>query len=81
MNNMMGNPVMQLIGMARQGKDPRQMVRQLAMRDPRAAQVEKILGGKSAAQQREIVQNMASERGIDLNDLARSLGISIPSER
>lgn len=81
MNNPMNNPVLRLIGMARQGRDPRQMVRQMAMQDPRAAQVEKILGGKSAAQQREIVQNMATERGIDLNEFARSLGISIPSER
>lgn len=81
MNNMMGNPVLRLIGMARQGGNPKQMLRQMAMQDPRAAQVMQILGNKSAGQQREIVQNMAVERGIDLNAFARSLGISIPSER
>lgn len=81
MNSPMNHPVFRLIGMARQGRDPRALVRQMAMQDPRAAQVEKILGGKSAAQQRQIVENMATERGIDLNDFARSLGITIPSER
>lgn len=78
MTNPMMNPVMRLIGMARQGQDPRQMVRQMAMQDPRAAQVEKILGGKSPEQQRTIVENMAKERGIDLGQMAQSLGLSLP---
>lgn len=78
MNNPMMHPVMRLIGMARQGADPRQMVRQMAMQDPRAAQVEKILGGKTQDQQRTIVENMAKERGIDLGQMAQSLGVRLP---
>lgn len=79
MNNpMMNNPVMRLVGMARQGANPRQLVRQMAMQDPRAAQVEKILGGKSPDQQLQIVENMARERGIDLGQMAQSLGLNLP---
>ena len=40
-----------------------------------------ILGNKPSRQQREIVQNMARERGVDIDSLARSLGIQIPSNR
>lgn len=78
MNNPMNSPVMRLIGMARQGANPRQMVRQMAMQDPRAAQVDKILGGKTQEQQRTIVENMAKERGIDLGQMAQSLGLKLP---
>ena len=77
----MNNPMMQLVGMMRRGGDPRQMLMQMAQQDPRAAQVLQILGNKPGRQQREIVMNMARERGVDIDNLARSLGIQIPSER
>ena len=82
MNNpLANNPLLILMGAMRQGGDPRRMLMQMAQQDPRAAQVVKILGNKPARQQREIVMNMAKERGVDLDNLARSLGIQIPSER
>ena len=82
MNNpMMNNPVMMLINAAQRGGNPMQLIQQMAQSDPRAAQVAKIMGSKPGGQQREIVMNMARERGIDIDNLARSLGIQIPSER
>lgn len=82
MNNpMMNNPVMMLINAAQRGGNPMQLIQQMAQSDPRAAQVAKILGNKPGGQQREIVMNMARERGVDLENLARSMGISIPSNR
>lgn len=82
MNNpMMNNPVMMLINAAQRGENPMQLIQQMAQSDPKAAQVAKILGSKPGGQQREIVMNMARERSVDLENLARSMGISIPSNR
>lgn len=78
MNN---NPMQFLLNAMRRNGDPRQMLSQMARTDPMAQQVERILGGKSPQQQREIVTNMYRERGVNLEDVARSLGISIPSQR
>lgn len=82
MNNpmMMGNPVLQLLSMARQGGNPQALIQNMAMRDPRAQQVNQILGGKSSAQQRTIAENMARERGMDLSQLAQSLGVRLPKQ-
>ena len=78
MNN---NPMQFLLNAVRRSGDPRQLLSQMAKTDPTAQQVERILGGKSPQQQREIVTNMYRERGINIEDVARSLGISIPSNR
>ena len=77
----MNNPIAFLISAMQRGGNPQYLLQQMAQQDPRARQVLQILGNKPGSQQREIVQNMARERGVDLNNLARSLGISIPSER
>ena len=82
MNNpMMSNPMVFLLNAMQRGNNPRQPLAQMAQQDPTAAQVMKILGNKPGFQQREIVMNMAKERGVDLDNLARSLGIQIPSQR
>lgn len=81
MNNPMNNPLMMLMGAMQRGGNPMQMIQQMARSDPRAAQVMQILGNKPGRQQRDIVMNMAKERGVDLDNLARSLGIRIPGER
>lgn len=81
MNNFFDNPIMFLLNAMRRGGDPKTLLQQMAQQDPRAQQVMNILGNKPPRQQREIVQNMARERGLDLDNLARSLGIQIPSDR
>lgn len=82
MNNpMMNNPMALLLNAMQRGNNPRQLLAQMAQQDPTAAQVMKILGNKPGFQQREIVMNMAKERGVDIDGLARSLGIQIPSQR
>lgn len=81
MNNPMNNPLMMLMGAMQRGGNPMQLIQQMAQSDPRAAQVMQILGNKPGRQQRDIVMNMAKERGVDLDNLARSLGIRISGER
>ena len=81
MNDLFNNPLVFMMNAMRRGGSPQTLLQQLAQQDPRAQQVLQILGNKPSRQQREIVQNMARERGVDLDNLARSLGIQIPSNR
>lgn len=70
MNNpLANNPVMALMQIARNGGNPLRAIQKLAMRDPRAAQANRIIQGKSPAQLRQIAENMARERGMDLNQI------------
>lgn len=73
----MNNP----LALLTKGADPKRIVMQMATQDPRMRQITQLLGNRSPAQQRQFVLNMAKERGIDIDNLARSLGIQIPSER
>lgn len=65
----MNNPVMTLMQIARNGGNPLRAIQELATRDPRAAQANRIIQGKSPAQLRQIAENMARERGMDLNQI------------
>ena len=74
---MMNNPVMMLLNAARNGGNPMQLMQQMAMQDPRIAQAQQMIQGKSPQQLRQMAENMARERGTDLQSVARSLGIKI----
>ena len=81
MNDFLNNPLVFMMNAMRRGGSPQALLQQMAQQDSRAQQVLQILGNKPSRQQREIVQNMARERGVDIDSLARSLGIQIPSNR
>ena len=65
----------QLVGMARQGGDPRQAIMRAAQNDPRMAMAMRMMEGKNASQLQQMAQNMAKERGLSVQDIARQLGI------
>lgn len=73
----MNNPVVILLNAARNGGNPMQLMQQMAMQDPRIAQAQQMIQGKSPQQLRQMAENMARERGTDLQSVARSLGIKI----
>lgn len=75
------NPVLQMVGMLRSGKDPRQFLMQMAQNDPQVRQVVQIMQGKSQSELRQLADNIAAERGTTVEDVARQLGIMIPSNR
>lgn len=81
MNDFFNNPLVFMMNAMRRGGSPQTLLQQMAQQDPTVQQVQKILGGKSPQQQKEIVTNMYRERGVNIEDVARSLGISIPSNR
>ena len=75
------NPMLQMVGMLRSGKDPRQFLMQMAQNNPQVRQVMQMMQGKSPAELRQLADNIAAERGTTVEDVARQLGIMIPSNR
>jgi len=69
----------QMVQMVMNGGNPMTMLQQMG--DPRAMQALNMLQGKSPAQLQQMAINMAQERGTTVEDVARSLGIQIPSQR
>lgn len=74
---MMNNPILSLIQLAQNGGNPMQMLQQMAGSNPAAQQTLRMIQGKSPAQMRQVAENMARERGIDLNAMAQRMGLPI----
>ena len=72
---MMNNPMMAMLQMARNGGNPMQMLQQMAGQNPQAAQAMRLIQGKNPQQLRQIAENMAKERGVDLNQMAHQMGM------
>lgn len=77
----MNNPIMILVQAMNSGRNPMQMIQQMAGQNPQIAQAFQLMQGKSPQQLQTMAQNMAKERGIDLNEMIRQLGITNPSRR
>ena len=78
---MINHPVISILQAMRMGKNPNQMIIQMAQQDPRIKQVVEMMRGKNPDQLQRIAENMAKERGMTVEDVARQLGIQIPSNR
>lgn len=75
------NPLQTAIQMMNMGQNPMGYLQQMAGNNPQLAQAMQIINGKSPQQLQTIAQNMAKDRGINLDDFVRNLGITIPSNR
>lgn len=78
---MMNNPLVSLMGLVRNGCNPQAMLNQMSQSDPQVRKVLQMMQGKSPAELRRIADNIAAERGTTVEDVARQLGITIPSNR
>lgn len=74
---MMNSP-MQLIQMIQRGGNPQQLVMQAAQNNPILRQAMQAVNGRTPEQVRDMAYQMARQQGIDLNQLARQLGIKLP---
>lgn len=72
------NPFMMAMQMAQAGKNPMGIFQQMAGANPQMAQALQIMNGKNPAQLRQVAENMAKERGIDLEKMAESMGLKLP---
>lgn len=77
----MNNPIMQMQQLMRSGKNPNAVLQILAQNNPQARQVMQMINGKSPVQLEQMARNMAKESGTTIEDIARSMGIQIPSNR
>lgn len=77
----MNNPLMMLVQTMRSGGDPMQLLQKMAGQNPQVAQALKMIQGKNPQQLKTMAENMAKERGVSINDIARQLGINNPSNR
>lgn len=71
----MNNPMMMLIQAVQSGRNPMQLIQQMAQSNPQMAQAAQMIRGKNPAQLQQMAQNIARERGIDINALMRTVGI------
>ena len=77
----MNNPIMQIGALLSSGKSPSQIVNILAMQNPQIKNAMAMMNGKTPQQLEQIARNMAKESGTTIEDVARSLGVSFPSNR
>lgn len=80
-NPMMNNPFAQIQQLLRAGKNPNAILGILSQSNPQVRQVQQMMNGKTPAQLEQMARNMAKERGTTIEDIARSMGIQIPSNR
>lgn len=77
----MNNPLSILISAAKGGANTNALMRQMAASNPQVNQILRLMQNKSPAELEQMARNMARERGTTVEDIARGLGISVPSER
>lgn len=71
------NP-MQLLQMMRGSANPMETLMGMAQTNPQLGQVLQMVNGKTPAEMQRMVYDTAKQRGIDVNQLARQLGIRLP---
>lgn len=71
----MNNPLSLLVQAARSGGDPLKMLQGMAAQNPQAAQVMKMIHGKSPAELQRMAENIASNNGTTVQEVARRLGL------
>lgn len=72
----MNNPVMALVQAMQHGRNPMALMQAMAQQNPQVAQALQMMQGKSPQQLQSMAQNMARERGVDLNQMLRQMGIN-----
>ena len=71
------NP-MQLIQMIQGGGNPMQMLYQASQSDPIVGQVLRMTNGRTPAEMRNRAYEVARQRGVDINQVAQSMGLKLP---
>ncbi len=71
------NP-MQLIQMIQGGGNPMQMLMQESRQNPVIGQVMRMTNGRTPNEMRNMAQEMARQKGVDLNQVAQSMGLKLP---
>ena len=70
----MNNPMIALVNAAKNGGNPVQMLQQMAGQDPQVRQAMQMIQGKNPQQLRQMAENMARERGTNVDAVIKQLG-------
>lgn len=72
------SPVMQIANLVRAGQNPLNMIQMLSGQNAPIMQGMNLIQGKNSQQLETMARNLAKERGIDLNQLASVLNLTLP---
>ena len=72
------SPIMQLANLARAGQNPMGLIQQLSGQNAPIIQGLNLNQNKNEAQLRTMAQNLAKERGIDLNQMESAQNLTLP---
>ena len=74
MNNR--DPIAMLMSLVQSGGNPNVLIGQLAQQNPQISQAMRMMQGKTPQQLESMARNMAADRGIDINEMMRRLGVN-----
>lgn len=75
---MQNNPIMKLVQVMKSGGNPQALIQQMAGSNPQMKQIMDTVNGKSQQEMSEYIKSAAQQKGVDLGQLAKSIGM--PSE-
>lgn len=71
---MINNPLGMLANVVKQGMNPQTMLMQMSQSNPRIRQFMSMVNGKTPQELQNMAQNIANERGVNLNSIMQQLG-------
>ena len=71
----MNNPFVMLAQLVQSGGNPTAIISRMAQQNPQIAQSMQMLSGRRPQELQQIAQNLAQQKGLDLNAVIRGLGI------
>lgn len=72
------NPIMQMLGMLQNSKSPMNVMQKLAGQNPRLQQIMQLANGKNPMQLQQMAENLAREKGVNLQEFMNQMGINRP---
>lgn len=72
---MTNNPMMGLVNLARNGENPMTLIQQIAGQNPQMRQALSMVQGKTPDQLKQMAENMAKERGVTVEQIAKNIGL------
>lgn len=72
---MMNNPMQMIMQMVQGTGNPMQAIMSMSQQNPQMRQAMQMLNGQTPAQMEQTVRQMAQQRGVDVNQIMRQLGL------
>lgn len=72
---MLNNPMLAIIGAAKNGGNPMQVLQQMAGQNPQVRNFMQMVQGKTPQQLEQMARNMARERGTSVENVIKQLGL------